>query len=142
MQRERRKFNAIRNLCKPAVLLKQIGVLFIFFLAMVRMTDGQERGMDRVPQIRYDAITQQAAISAQGHPKLVALVVAEDYSRGAGRPNWGRLENYRACGRTWLVCSDACNNWALAKSSSWLPIRVRAVAGQSHYAPCLAYRES
>ena len=91
MQRERPKFNAIHSLCKPAVLFKQIGVLSIFFITILQMADGQERGMDRVPQVRYDAITQQAAESVQGHPKLVALLVAEDYSRDVDRPNWGSL---------------------------------------------------
>ena len=85
MQRKYSKFNTMHGLFKVVGLLKKIGLLPICVLLIMAWPAGsQERAVRR-----YDAITQQPSGSVQGHPKLVALLVAEDYSPGPGRPNWG-----------------------------------------------------
>ena len=89
MQQECPKFDTAQGHYKQVVLLKQIGLLFIFFLlVMGRPVDGQEGDFEVRGVRRYDLITQQPTGSVQGHPKLVALLVAEDYSPGTERPNW------------------------------------------------------
>ncbi len=83
MQRKHAKFNPVQGRFKAVGWLKKIGLLSICVL-LVMPAISEERAVRR-----YDAITQQTSGSVQGHPKLVALLVAEDYSPGPGRPNWG-----------------------------------------------------
>ncbi len=57
MQRGRQKFNTVRGNYARVVLLKQIGLLSIFFFAMARPMDGQEPDVDQL-----DALHPQAGL--------------------------------------------------------------------------------
>ena len=93
MQRKHSKFNTVHGRFKPVGLLKKIGLLPICVLLVMAWPVGGQESDFKVRAVRnehynYDAITQQPPGSVQGHPKLVALLVAEDYSPGPDRPNW------------------------------------------------------
>lgn len=79
MQRERQKFNTVRGNYVRVVLLKQIGLLFIFFFAMARPMDGQEPDVDQLDTLS----PQTGLVGLQQLVDSVHALVAQHRYRAA-----------------------------------------------------------
>lgn len=65
-------------------------------LGLIHLAPGSEspdKGMGAIvsdsPEVRLRPVSNE---QPEGHPKLVALLVGEDYSRGWNNPDWGELK--------------------------------------------------